>query len=478
MEDTQVIQTKLSQTQGSSRPWWEKLIALVAIINLLLALFNLTYIPLRDYYLYQFPQLVQAYDPVKGIEPHPETEEYLQTVDQLKAAINDPRQTNVDIENLLASLRQQSDEILDNNPFAVAGKFRTFARIQRVIRQHMGTERPEPAFIQFWSLPHLEQAGWQTELSFFDTYLCPAIASNYFRNVDDFGQYIDEFWRVDIFFIAFFAVEYLTRSFVNSLRYPEINLIDAMLRRWYDIFMVLPFWRWLRIIPVGVKVHTSKLIDLEWVIAQVTYEPAAYLSDRVSQFVLVRLINQAKDSVSTGEFVQSLVTTKPYIQVNEVNEVEAIIDQLLELTIYRVLPQVQPDLEALLHHSLRRSFQDSDFYRSLKSLPGVKDLPDELIESLANQLADASVEVLASSYADDEGRKLFDQLSGDFSHALRVELQNEVTRTELESLITDLLEELKLNYVTRSHQSDPTQIMEEVEQLNQRQDDRDAEVAQ
>jgi hypothetical protein len=242
--------------------------------------------------------------------------------------------------------------------------------------------------------------------------------------------------------------------------------------------MLLPFWRWLRIIPVGVKVHTSKLIDLEWVIAQVTYEPAAYLSDRVSQFVLVRLINQAKDSVSTGEFLQSLVTTQPYIQVNEVNEVEAIIDQLLELTIYKVLPQVQPNLEALLHHSLRRSFQDSDFYRSLKRLPGVQDLPDDLIEGLANQLADASVEVLASSYADDQGRKLFDQLSADFSHALRIELQNEVTRTELESLITDLLEELKLNYITRSHQFDPTQIMEEVEQLNQRQDDQDQEIAQ
>jgi hypothetical protein len=473
VQNTQVIQTQIAQSQRPSRPWWEKFIALVAVVNLLLALFNLTYVPLRDYYLYQFPQLVQVYDPVKGIEPHPVTQQYLQTVDQLESAFYDPRKDPADLADVLAQLREQSEEILDDNPFSVAGKFSTFARIQRVIRQHMGTDRPEPAFMEFWSLSHLEQVGWESELSFFDTYLRPAIASNYFRNVDDFGQYIDEFWRVDIFFIAFFAVEYLIRSFVNSLRYPEVNLLDAMLRRWYDVFMILPFWRWLRIISVGVKVHTSKLIDLEWVISQITYEPAAYLSDRVSQFVLVRLINQAKDSVSTGEFLQSVVTDESRISVNDVNEVEAIIDHLLELTIYKVLPQVQPDLEALLHHSLRRSFQDSNFYRSLQRLPGVSDLPDELIENLSNQLADASVEVLASSYADDEGRKLFDQLSSEFSQALRMELQNEATRGELESLLSDLLEEIKLNYVTQSRKSDPTQTMEEVEQINQRQNASD-----
>ncbi len=468
MQETQVIQDRLNKKPTRGVSWWKKAIAIIAVINLLMALFNFSYVPLRDYYLYQFPQLVQKYDPVKGIEPHPTTEEYLHKVDQLEQTYPGAGTSDPQVEKLLTDLRQESREIIENNPFLAASKFTTFAKIQRVIRQHMGQKRAEDAFMEFWTIPHLESAGWEQELAFFDLYLRPAIASNYFRNVDDFGQYIDEFWRVDIFFILFFAIEYFTNSFVISLRQEETSFLDALLRHWYNIFLLIPFWRWSRIIPVGVRLHTSKLINLERVIAQITHEPAAYLSNQVSQFLLVRLVNQAKDSVSGGDFVKSLVTPEGYIQINNINEVEVIIDRLLSLTIYKVLPKVQPELEALLHHSLRRAFQDSKFYRNLRRLPGVGDLPDELIENLANQLADTSVDILSSSYADNEGRKLFEKLSKDFIHSIRIELQNEATSKELESLIFDLLEEWKINYITKSQSQeyDPTQILEEVDHIN------------
>lgn len=475
MQETQLVspETAVAKPKDKKKrtiPWWDKVIALVAVANLLLALFNITYIPLRDYYLFEFPGFVQTYDRIKGIEPHPFTERYLRTVDQLEANYFQPEASGEKIEELLGSLRQQSLEMLDNNPFLVASKFKTFARVQRVIRQHMNEEYAETAFAKFWTLNHLEEVGWQNEIAFFESYLRPLIASNYFRNVDDFGQYIDEFWRVDVFFIAFFAIEYLTRSFIISLRQSETNIFDAMLRRWYEIFLLLPFWRWLRILPVGVKIHTSKLINLERIISQITHEPAAYLADRVSQFLLVRLVNQAKDSVAEGDFSRSLLYPQPYLTVNDVDEVEAIVDRLLQLTIYKVLPKVQPDLEALLHHSLLRSFQDSDFYATLHKVPGVGNLSDELIETLSTQLAEASVNVLASSYADTEGREIFDKLSSDFSHSLRLELQDEATRKELESLVSDLLEEFKINYITRSRETDPTETMEEVEHINYLQD--------
>ncbi|NEP41589.1 MAG: hypothetical protein F6K35_21090 [Okeania sp. SIO2H7] len=36
----------------------------------------------------------------------------------------------------------------------------------------------------------------------------------------------------------------------------------------------------------------------------------------------------------------------------ESNEIEVITDRLMQLTIYKVLPKVQPQMEAVLHHSL------------------------------------------------------------------------------------------------------------------------------
>ena len=50
--------------------------------------------------------------------------------------------------------------------------------------------------------------------------------------------------------------------------------------------------------------------------------------------------------------------------------------------------------------------------------------------------------------------------SQDFNRALRLELQDKETITELESLLSELLDEVKINYITRSAQSDPTQTME------------------
>ncbi|MFW6358168.1 MAG: hypothetical protein ACOC0N_02985 [Chroococcales cyanobacterium] len=448
-----------------SVPWWEKIIALIAIANLFLALFNLTYTPLRDFYLIEFPPIVSHYDSIKGIEPHPFTQNYLETVDFLESQLSKAGEFTPQIDQQLADLRQQSREMIEDNPFVVAEKLRTFARIQRLMRQHMKIDSPKEAFVQFWTKEHLLNAGIETELSFFDVALRPQISSNYFREVDDFGVYIDDFWRIDVFFVLFFALEFLTRTFIISVRNTDINWLDAMLRRWYDIPLFIPFWRWMRIVPVSIRIHKSKLLNLERALAQVTYEPAAYLSDRISQFILVRFINETQESIVSGEAARSLFEKKPYITVNEINEIEVITDRLLELTIYKVLPKVQPDLEALLHHSLRSAFKESGFYSTLMRVPGMKQLPNELIESLSTQLARASVDVIASSYSDVEGRKLFDRLSHDFSRALSVELQNKETLAEIEALLTDWLEEVKLNYVTKSVKRDPTETMEELEKL-------------
>ena len=71
------------QYQQPKSNWWNNLIAIIAVINLLLILFNLSYIPLRDIYLKHIPAIT-IYDSVKSIEPHPVTQRYLNTVDLLE----------------------------------------------------------------------------------------------------------------------------------------------------------------------------------------------------------------------------------------------------------------------------------------------------------------------------------------------------------------------------------------------------------
>jgi hypothetical protein len=444
--------------------WWEKAIAILALVSLLISFFNLTYVPLRDLYLHYVPAIVEHYDPLKGITPHPFTQNYLKTVNQLENTFSTQEELDFKSKELLNTLREESEEMIENNPFLVAGKFGTFARVKRLFREYTGELTAAQGLMQFWSEDNFQKNG-QAELSYFQEKIAPLLATNYYREVDDYGRFVDDFWRIDSIFIGFFAIELMTRTMLMSYRIQGINWFDALLRRWYDWFLLIPFWRWLRVIPVLTRLHTSKVIDFERILSQVTYEPAAYLSDRVSQYLLVRIINQARSSVVQGEAANFLLNPQPYLKVSEANKVEILTDRLLALTIYKVLPKVQPDVEALLHYALRGAFLESDFYQNLQQIPGVQNLPDTWLENLSSQLAKSSVEVLVSSYEDAEGQALFDKLSSDFKEALKEELQNKETLAEIEQLLGELLEEVKINYIKKAEETDPIETMEEVEKL-------------
>lgn len=458
----------MDSTKSNTKNWWNKFVALVIVINLVLVFFNISYVPWRDTFLRYLPVVVKLYDPVKGIEPHPSTQRYLSTVDSLTQQLSEADLQAPPVTRLLAELRQQSVDLIEENPFLDADQAGTFAKLKRLIRRHLDVKSAKQALTQFWSSEYLAQVGWPEEQSFFDQRIRPLLRTNYYRAVDENGQFVDRFWYIDLCFIAFFGFDFLGRTFQLSRRQPDLSWWDAMVRRWYDGFLFLPVWRWLRVIPTIVRLHQSGWINLGRILAQATHEPAAYLADRVSMFLLVRLVNQTKDAVEQGELAQALLQQSgQYIRVSDVDKIDAITDRLLQLSIYKVLPQVQPDLKGLLHYSLKSALMQSDFYQGLAQVPGIQVMPIEATESLADYIARATCEVLADSYADAKGRELLDQLSQEFKQTFRRELQEAAIQKELQTLLADLLEELKLNYIQRSVQHDPEATLAEADQLQQ-----------
>ena len=65
---------KLHPRYWDFRLIWDVLMVWVALTNLTLILFDLTYLMLRPYYLDFVPVVTRVYDPVKGITPHPLTD--------------------------------------------------------------------------------------------------------------------------------------------------------------------------------------------------------------------------------------------------------------------------------------------------------------------------------------------------------------------------------------------------------------------
>jgi hypothetical protein len=90
----------------------------------------------------------------------------------------------------------------------------------------------------------------------------------------------------------------------------------------------LPFlrWAWLRIIPVTIRLHPANLLNLEPVRRQATQGFVASLAQEITEVVLVQSIDRLQISVRQGELTNWLfasVKRQPYIDLNNVNEIEA-----------------------------------------------------------------------------------------------------------------------------------------------------------
>ena len=156
----------------SPRNLFETCMALLVLCNYILVIFDLTYIPLRDFWLQgrlqitllrfnepiklgpiSFQELqippdkpleipfvkgIANYDVVKGIKPYRSTSEYLETVNKLNQLINQKlfnpefnlQEYRQEIEKVLDNLRQKSINMVDNNPFASAEKTGTLEKIK------------------------------------------------------------------------------------------------------------------------------------------------------------------------------------------------------------------------------------------------------------------------------------------------------------------------------------------------------------
>lgn len=448
--------------------WFERFMALIATVNLGLVSFNLTYIGWRNFYLRNLPQIQKTYDPIKGIEPHRETENYLKTVEKLEQQISETGLTSPLSTIKLQELRKLSVEMIENNPFAAASKSGTLEKIKNRMRERLDNESSKQAFMTFWSQEYLLKKGWNQEISFFNGKIKPLIASNYYRQIGENGEFIDKFWIIDLPFVLLFTIELFARTYHIKRRHPGFSWFNAILWHWYDIFLVLPFWRWLRIIPVLFRIEKAKLLNLSSLRHQIQQGIVATFAEEITQIVVIRVINQTQNSIKQGDltrWLQKSQTLRPYVDINNINEIEALGGIFVQTVIYQVLPKIQSEIIALLQHNINSAFNQSPIYSNFRNLPGIGQMQHQLSVQLATQIATNLYHALVSATEDPVSAKLSSQLVKRFSEALTDEIQKKQVISEIQSLLIDFLEEIKLNYVQRLSEEEVEQILEQTRNI-------------
>jgi hypothetical protein len=422
--------------------------AIIASIGFIVAMFDFTYIPWRDFYFRNLPTVIEHYDRFKGIEPHRETQRYLNAVEQLKLTVNQTGLASAQTRSWLQELDTLSVSLIQNNPFQVAEKTGNLEKIKNQVRDRVQNQSAKGSFQTFWSQAYLTKAGWDKEISFYEQRIKPLIVTNYYRRLDLSGNYIDLFWQIDIVFIGIFAIDLLSRVYYICQHNRNVSWQQAIVRRWYDLFLLLPFAQFLRVIPVLIRCDRAKLINFDIVRSELNRLFVGQIVNELTDGVVIQILSQTQAAVKQGQIAQIIrgYLQQPHIDLNNTNEIEVLFELILELIVYRVIPKIQPDLEAIFRHLFQKALSESPAYRNLKLLPGIGELPAQAIDRVIKEVSGSIYIALTKVLEDPTSGNLSRRLAETLTQSIGDEMQRGQTIVKIESLLYDLLEEVKVTY--------------------------------
>ena len=443
--------------------WYERFMVSIAVVNLGIVGFDSSYVALRDFWVrggvsigpvnfqVPVPPVVKWYDPIKGIEPHRDSEQYLKSVEDFETKF---AQSGIDSPETLTALKDLQDEsskMIEGNWFEVAGKAGNLEKIKNRIRDRIGMKSSRKSFETFWDKDYLKSKGVTQELAFFNQKIKPLLLTNYYRTTGENGLPTDNFWVVDSPFILLFWAEFLARTFYLTRRYRGRNLkwFDAMLWRWYDLFFLIPIWQWLRIIPVAIRLDQANLIKLDRIRDQATQGFVSNIAEELAEAVLIQSIDRIQSDISSGTMTRWVMNTlnRPYQDINHRDEVREIIDRMLKITVNQALPKVKPELEAVIRHVMEGVLEQSSIYKGFKSIPLMGAVPSQLNEQLISSVTSGAYDMLSQALDDQVAGELISQFVKNLGRAVIEKLQDGDSLDELQSLLVDLIEEVKINYI-------------------------------
>ncbi|MEN9540257.1 MAG: hypothetical protein RLZZ459_348, partial [Cyanobacteriota bacterium] len=393
-----------AQRVTASRIWrhWDRAVALWAGLNLLLVLFDITYIPLRTFWLQRnltplpqvplvvplslLPDLTPLYDPVKGIEPHRETQSYLQAfqqLDQMLLANSTPAQSAAQRRRVVAL----TEAMINENPFAASGNSGTLEKIKNRLRQRAANDSAKQAAAQLLGDTWLAQSSWQQERRFWQQQVLPLVATSYWRSIDENGRPTDHFWRIDLLlFQSVFALDILLRMLRMRQRFPGLSWRDALLRRWIDLPLLLPFWRWMRLVPVVERLSQAQLINVEPLRAAVSRAVVSLLALELFEVLALQLVDGTQSLIRSSQWPRWIRSLRSHQSVSGADE-QQLVDLLRlwgPMVLGQVTPRLAPELQSLLGHALQQQ---------LREVPGGVMVPVGVSRQLAGGVVDSLLDL-------------------------------------------------------------------------------------
>ncbi len=384
---------------------WDLFMVWVALINLWMILFDLSYLWIRPLYFHYLPVVTRLYDPVKGIEPDPLTSEFLEVFEETRDLVRrDPSSARLhgDVERL----RELSERILLENPFERSGQTAVYLQVVQSVARMASTTpsalrnpaRVRQAVARLWPDDPVEL---RYRIDHVDPGFLRALRLNYYRDFDRGGHLTDHFWRLDLPFLVLFWLEFMGRWYAAVRRRQYARWYFFPIFNWYDVLGLLPTayfrpFRLLRLISVYIRLRQSELSNIgkDYFSRTVAYF-SNILTEEVSDRVALRILGEVEEEVADGTHVR---IARSVLEPRRGQIEEAIVNQLAtivtdEATLDRFRELVLLNLETAIEES-----------ESLRNLPLPQVVVRPIVRTVGEVLLESTLETIQTTFRTDEGR--------------------------------------------------------------------------
>ena len=396
---------RIKERGWSFRLTWDLFMIFIAVINLLMILFDLTYFVFRTRYNAMAPELVQLYDPLKGVESNPEFEAYrssaIRYFQESDAAVRDSLQKEL-------SLLSEELGTTYRDFFQQTGQWQMVREMTATMhaslpqsKQLISTRqyRLQDVGPVFWT--ELDQ---QKQQEVFQNVIEPTLQNLFYRNRQLDGSFVDRFILLDAPFLLLFLLEFLGRwIYTIRKRYIERWWLFPIYN-WYDILGLIPFayfriFRLVRILSIYIRLHRSELTTVGQDIFSRTFKRYSnILTEELSDRVAVRLLTEIQSEIRGGASLDIIVQA---LRENK--------EPLKEIVI-ETLQNFSADSPAL--DETRRLLEKS-LDRAALNVPSLRFVPDFIKSRLTREIGlavfDAMNESMVEAWQNEVGAQLISE---------------------------------------------------------------------
>jgi hypothetical protein len=297
---------------------WDLFMVAMALLDLSLITFDLTYLWLRPTYLRVVPSLVALYDPVDGVRPQPASQRLLGEMDAtqhyLEALGERPANAQL-LAGHVAALRGMTLRVMRENAFRHSEAAHMNDVLIEAVAFHVGIDpaemdyppNQEIAVDKLWTQQN--PARLKGFLRARSGPLKRALRANYYRSVGLDGSPVDHFSRLEFPLLVLFWLDFWVgwavafRRLDRWYRYP--------LRHWYDLVGLLPgqlrVFRLFRLVSLYSRIYRGQLRDVrDNTIKRISTRVARVVTEEVTNRVQLRVVGRLQTELEEGTFRDSL----------------------------------------------------------------------------------------------------------------------------------------------------------------------------